>query len=595
MALEKREGQARVDRLHPEAHLAELDGQRVPVDAVDAPPDDVAQRTLIVVRRGRAPRPDARDAVGEPARRREQEVPRPAGGVDDGHIEKGIDGTLGMRVDRALDDGIEGTFEQDLHELVRGVVAARRLPRMTPALAGAREGEGTPVPGDLRDQLKKALVDVAELVRTHVAPVHANEPGRLAKPREMEERPEKRAVLESRRIEVRALLGREQAGEGGQPETRFAAGEAAEDDPDGLPEVALPVVGAPADGPIAETPKAVAIGIEAAGRLGGVLRVQQVPFFDGEQEDEPVDQSQKLPEVPVLREAPGMQCSPELRVPGMGKEPLPQDIERLLEARAQPFPRPSPLFPPGLPPRLERACPVRVAGAAEARLVREKPERGEIGVQVLREDPAEVGFDPRRPGEARVVARDAQREPVGGEAPEHRAGRVQGLLQEPERAPAALVVAELGQESVQARAGPRDDDWNPVAEREQPDRIDAIVDRPRLGARDGRKTERVAQQRLDEALRESTGVASRGAACLQFAKARLGDAPTPGDLVADVETLRNEVVGRPLRAGPALRHPTEPLRPEKTALDREGVEGYPSLGRAASARRHGHATFGRST
>ena len=240
--------------------------------------------------------------------------------------------------------------------------------------------------------------------------------------------------------------------------------------------------------------------------------MQQVPLFDGEQEDEPVDQSQKLPEVPVLREAPGVQGSPELLVRRMRKEPLPQDLERLLEALVQPFPRPSPLFPPGLPPRLERACPVRVVGAAKARLVREKPERGEVRVQVFREDPAEVGFDPRRPREARVVARDAERETVGGEAPEHRAGRVQGLLQEPERAPAALVVTELGQEGVEARSRPRNDDGNPVAESEEPDRIQAIVDRPGLGARNGRETERVAQQRLDEALGERAGVASRDAA-----------------------------------------------------------------------------------
>ena len=75
VAFQEREGQARIDGLHPEAHLADLDRQRVHVDAVDASADDVAQRGLIVVRRGRTPRPDASDAVGEPARRREQEVP----------------------------------------------------------------------------------------------------------------------------------------------------------------------------------------------------------------------------------------------------------------------------------------------------------------------------------------------------------------------------------------------------------------------------------------------------------------------------------------------------------------------------------------
>ena len=252
-------------------------------------------------------------------------------------------------------------------------------------------------------------------------------------------------------------------------------------------------------------------------------------------------------------------------------------------------------MPPGLPPRLQRARRVRVAGAAEARLVREEPERGEVGVQVLREDPAQVGCEPRRPREARVLARDAQRESVRGEAPAHRAGRVQSLLQEPERAPAAPVVAELGQEGVEARAGRGNDDGHAVAEREEPHRVPPLADRRRFRAREGGEPERVAQQRLDEALGERAGVAPRGAAGFQLAKAGLGDAPAPGDLVADVQPLRHTVVGRLLRAGLALRHPAEPLRPEQAALDREGVEGHPGLGRAASAERHGHATRGRST
>ena len=304
VAFQEREGQARIDRLHPEAHFADLDRQRVHVDTVDAPPDDVAECVLVVVRRGCAPRPDARDAIGEPARRREQEVPGPAGGVDDRQLEKGIDGTLGMSVDRALDHGIEGAREEELHELVRGVVAAGRLPCMTPALAGARKGEGTSVAGNLRDKLEKALVDVAELVRTHVAPVHANEPRGLAKPRQTEEGAEESAVLQLRRIEIRALLRREQAGEGGQPEPRFAACKAPEDDRDGIPEIAMAIVGAPADGPVAKAAETVSIGIEPAGRLDRTLRVQQVPFFDREQEDEPIDESQELPEVALLRELP---------------------------------------------------------------------------------------------------------------------------------------------------------------------------------------------------------------------------------------------------------------------------------------------------
>ena len=280
MALQERERQPRIDRLHPQAHLADLDRQRIHVDAVDAPPHDVAERALVVVRCGRTPRPDASDAIGEPARRRQQEVPRPAGGVDNRQLEERIDGTVGMSVDRALDDGIESACEEELHEFVRRVVAPGRLPCMASTLVGARKGERTSVRGDLRNQLEKALVDVAKLIRTHVAPVHANEPGGFAKPRQLEEGAEEHAILQVRRVDVRALLPREQAGEGGQPEPRFATCKAPEDDPDGLPEIALAIVRAPADGPVAKATETVSIGVEpggprrrrSSGAAGSVLR-----------------------------------------------------------------------------------------------------------------------------------------------------------------------------------------------------------------------------------------------------------------------------------------------------------------------------------
>ena len=144
--------------------------------------------------------------------------------------------------------------------------------------------------------------------------------------------------------------------------------------------------------------------------------------------------------------------------------------------------------------------------------MREKPERGEVGVQVLREDPAEVRFDPRRPREARVVAPDPQREPVRRETPERRVGGVQGLLQEPESAPAAPLVSELGQRRIQARSRRGYYDRDSIAESEEPDRIYPFVDRRWLHPLHGRETQCVAQKRLEEAFGKRAGVASRSAA-----------------------------------------------------------------------------------
>ena len=106
MALQERQGQPRIDGLHPEAHLADLHGQRVRVHAVDAAPDDIAEGALVIVRRGRASGADAGHAVGEPACRGEQEVAGAARGVDDGKVQQRFDGTLGIGVDGAVDDRV---------------------------------------------------------------------------------------------------------------------------------------------------------------------------------------------------------------------------------------------------------------------------------------------------------------------------------------------------------------------------------------------------------------------------------------------------------------------------------------------------------
>ena len=158
------------------------------------------------------------------------------------------------------------------------------------------------------------------------------------------------------------------------------------------------------------------------------------------------------------------------------------------------------------------------------------------------------------------------------------------------------VVPELGQGGVEARARRGHDDRNPLAEGEEPDRIHPPADRLRLRPHQGREAEGVAQERFEEAFGERAGVPSRGAARLHLLKAGLGDAPASRDLVADLEPLRDAVVGRLLRAGLKPGHLAQPLRPEQAAFDRERVEGDPSLAaRAASTRRHGQSTFGRST
>ena len=168
----------------------------------------------------------------------------------------------------------------------------------------------------------------------------------------------------------------------------------------------MPVVGAAAHRPVAKAAQGVAFGIEPAGQVGRVPRVQQVPFFDREQKDEPIDEPQELPEVAIGREIAGVQRGPQLRVRGVGQEPLPQDLQRLLKAGAEAVACLRSLLSGLLPPQLQRAGHGRSVRATEAGLVREQPEGGEVRVQILGKDSGQVGFDPRGARETGVVARD---------------------------------------------------------------------------------------------------------------------------------------------------------------------------------------------
>ena len=140
-------------------------------------------------------------------------------------------------------------------------------------------------------------------------------------------------------------------------------------------------------------------------------------------------------------------------------------------------------------------------------------------------------------------------------------------MQKPESAPLALIVTELGQRGVQARARRSRYNRDSIAEPEECDRMHPLAAKHRIRPNQGPETERIAQNRLKEALGERAGLAARGAARLHLLEARLGDAPAPRDLVADLESLWNAVVGRLLRGGLESGDLAEPLRSEKAAFD----------------------------
>src|SRR5690606_12378995 len=151
-----------------------------------------------------------------------------------------------------------------------------------------------------------------------------------------------------------------------------------------------------------------------------------------------------------------------------------EDREGFFDAAAELVAGAGSFFSARLAPGFERAFGDRLLGTAEAGLVGEEPEGGEVGVELFGEDAREVRFDPRGAGEARVVAQDAQGVPVGREAPEGAVLGVEVLLREAEGAPAAAAVAEVRREGVETARRRRDDDGHAALERAPADRIAAL-------------------------------------------------------------------------------------------------------------------------
>ena len=136
----------------------------------------------------------------------------------------------------------------------------------------------------------------------------------------------------------------------------------------------MAIPGAAAASTFTQAAQAVAVLVQADGFGGGFARVQQAAFFDGQEEDEPVNQAQQLLEVIGGREFAACQTLAQRVVGAGGQEALTQGLERFFHANAQLFAGAGALFQTGGVPGFQRAFPWRLAGVAEAAGVDQQPQ-----------------------------------------------------------------------------------------------------------------------------------------------------------------------------------------------------------------------------
>ena len=113
----------------------------------------------------------------------------------------------------------------------------------------------------------------------------------------------------------------------------------------------------------------------------------------------------------------------------VGEEAVAQSEERGFDAVTKAVPRDQAFAGSGVAPTFQSAIGDRCSWRAEACGVEELPDGGEVGEVFAFEDLAEVDLDEGRPGEAGVVAHQAEAVAVGAEAPEGVVGVIEPILQ----------------------------------------------------------------------------------------------------------------------------------------------------------------------
>ena len=424
VVVEEGEGEAGGVGFDPEGDFAEVNGEGVFVDGVDALLDDVAAcvAAFLVVGFGGCGA-DFGELVADAAGGGEEEVSGAGGGVADAEVEEGsFFGRGGFGgVEAFLHDGDECGVDEFADEFGRGVVGAGLL-----AFRACGEVEGAVVLGDAGRVVEQGFVDGAEFFDVEVGVVDAAEAlvfGAVVG--EVTDGLEECVVGAFGGFEVAAGgLAEEFAVEGGESDDAggvFVAADAeglAEADPEVGVVVGLVCVAVGAE---AEAGDAVVLGED--GVFGGVgvgvgVAGEEFAFFGDHEEEEAVDEVEQLAVEGGGVEFAVLECLAEVLVAFALEERAAEGFEGLLDAVAEFVADASAFFDALLVEAFEGALVCGFFGPGEAGAVEEAVEEDEVCVGVVVDDGFEVELEPGWAGASGGVAEDADEWSVGEDAPE---------------------------------------------------------------------------------------------------------------------------------------------------------------------------------
>ena len=283
--------------------------------------------------------------------------------------------------------------------------------------------------------------------------------------------------------------------------------------------------------------------------------MKQVPVLGHHQENQPIDEAQKLIEPFGQVDLAGFQPGGEI---GVGFEKTgAEHLERGFDLGRQPVADRLAFARAGLAPAFERAVGYRGAGDAEPGPMDQRPENGERGRVLICEDLGKVGFDVRRPGQRGIVAHKADHGPVRHQAPQRVVAVVEIVLKRESRG-ARTVGRERRAAPIELFVGRRhDDDRNAAAGKERDNSVGwgQIVE---------------TKSFLEEVTHEATSCFDGGVFKLcEPVEMGLADAEGSRDLLADRQSLADPVVFLRLLGGLSAVDARDHRRCDEVALERE--------------------------
>ena len=422
VVVEEGEGSAGHLALDPEGHLAELDGERILVYAVDAVGNDLALRLPLRLGRGFVlAGAHASELLRQPPGRGEEEVPRPAGGVE--HVQP-EDGALALLVvaqpgQPLAQHGFEGALDQLGHQLAWGVVGAGALPL---GAGGELENGRTPVATDHRAMFEQAFVHRPQLFHVEGGVVDPAERAGfvVVEVDEVPERLEEVTVCDALPLEFDLAEEfaiqhgeAEETGHGLALHLRLGVAQDVEEDSKAAPEIVVVRPALSAVHQPAQAGDAVVLAVQ-------LVSHEEPALLGHEEEEEAVHEAEEVVVQPLGRRL--LLCLPAPQEAGT------EEREAPLHAVAQAVPCPVPLFDCLLVVPLEPAF-VRVGYAAgEPRPVEETPQEEEVAEALLAtEDGIEVEGDVGLSVDGGAFAKEPELAAVGDDAPKV-VGAVEELL-----------------------------------------------------------------------------------------------------------------------------------------------------------------------